>query len=1065
MAFVGRERELARLAASLERAARGERVSVSLTGSSGVGSTRLLAELAERLRGLPQVTVARGCAYAPLQGTPYAALREALTGALWNLDAARLEAVTGPHRHELRQLLPLVGERLADPTIPEDEPFQVSPDQRAGRTAEAVLGLLERLAGDGVVLLMLEDLHWADAGTRRLVETMLRVGRPLPLCLVVSYRPDELHVRHPMRALATTLETEPGVERVALPPLERHQLMALLEHLLGERPSGGFVAAVASASGGNPLVAEHLVAARQARIRLSDPFDQIVGARVAALPVGAMRCLRLLAAARRPLPVAIIRQADLPGGRLPASAIAEAVGSGLAHESLDREGGTLVGIHHERYAEAMEALALPGERQPAHDALARALAGEPAEQAWHWEAAMRFGLARDAHVLAGEAAVAVEPAGTAFFHDQRALELLDVHDAHPGALALAGSAEDELVLRTADAAFADDNPRRAADLVQQLIDQRSSVTQLSEAARRGEAARRDLQRQLGLLHLRMGQYQAASGDLGSAIAACETAVQLVPREPPSADRARVLGALAQQQMLDGRFERSAVLAEEARATARAVEDGAAAAELGHATCTLAVDRAYAGHIDEALRLLDEATGMALRARRLDDLMRAWANRTHLLELDARLEPALAAARDGIAAAGRFGAELAYGSFLRGNAADIMLKLGRWADAEAEARAALELSPSRLTWSPLLALGSVLVESRADEEASRAVGQILLQLESAPEGQWTAMVQRIAVSFALWRDDLADAERVARSGWRRVADSTDWRQVALAASTTLEACAAVADAGRARRDISLVATAGEFGTAVLAQTEERVAAITMPPTVGARREADLHVATARAHLVRLHGRPDGAAWDRIATGWSDLHVPYLTAKARWWQAAALLHDGGRRVAARQALTDAWQIAAGLPARPLLRELARLAQRGRLALPELPDGLVPAGIGDAPRPPVAVGPGLAVGTPVMAPGATTPAGADLGDLASRVVPPSAAAADPFNLSPREYEVLAIVAEGRTNREIAERLFISERTVGVHVRNILGKLGVAGRVEAASVAIRLGLVPGVARGVHSG
>ena len=195
------------------------------------------------------------------------------------------------------------------------------------------------------------------------------------------------------------------------------------------------------------------------------------------------------------------------------------------------------------------------------------------------------------------------------------------------------------------------------------------------------------------------------------------------------------------------------------------------------------------------------------------------------------------------------------------------------------------------------------------------------------------------------------------------------------------------------------------------------------------------------------------------------MPYLTAKARWWQAAALLHDGGRRVAARQALTDAWQIAAALPARPLLRELARLAQRGRLALPELPDGLVPVAIGEAQRPPVAVGPGLIVGAPVMAPGATSPAGADLGDLAARVVPPSPAAADPFNLSPREYEVLAIVAEGRTNREIAERLFISERTVGVHVRNILGKLGVAGRVEAASVAIRLGLVPGVARGVHGG
>jgi DNA-binding NarL/FixJ family response regulator len=66
------------------------------------------------------------------------------------------------------------------------------------------------------------------------------------------------------------------------------------------------------------------------------------------------------------------------------------------------------------------------------------------------------------------------------------------------------------------------------------------------------------------------------------------------------------------------------------------------------------------------------------------------------------------------------------------------------------------------------------------------------------------------------------------------------------------------------------------------------------------------------------------------------------------------------------------------------------------------------------------------------------------------------DPYNLSPREFEVLSIIVEGRTNREIAERLFISERTVGVHVRNILAKLDVSGRIEAANVAIRLGLVP---------
>jgi DNA-binding NarL/FixJ family response regulator len=94
---------------------------------------------------------------------------------------------------------------------------------------------------------------------------------------------------------------------------------------------------------------------------------------------------------------------------------------------------------------------------------------------------------------------------------------------------------------------------------------------------------------------------------------------------------------------------------------------------------------------------------------------------------------------------------------------------------------------------------------------------------------------------------------------------------------------------------------------------------------------------------------------------------------------------------------------------------------------------------------------------------PSGAERVRIAERLLPPSPAPpADAFGLSPRENEVLLVLAEGRTNREIADRLFISERTVGVHVRKILAKLGVSGRVEAASVAIRLGMVPGLERGL---
>jgi DNA-binding NarL/FixJ family response regulator len=72
---------------------------------------------------------------------------------------------------------------------------------------------------------------------------------------------------------------------------------------------------------------------------------------------------------------------------------------------------------------------------------------------------------------------------------------------------------------------------------------------------------------------------------------------------------------------------------------------------------------------------------------------------------------------------------------------------------------------------------------------------------------------------------------------------------------------------------------------------------------------------------------------------------------------------------------------------------------------------------------------------------------------------APADPFGLTPREREVLALVSTGRTNRQIADELFISESTAGVHVSNILGKLGVATRTEAAAIAVRLDLGSGAA------
>jgi DNA-binding NarL/FixJ family response regulator len=132
-------------------------------------------------------------------------------------------------------------------------------------------------------------------------------------------------------------------------------------------------------------------------------------------------------------------------------------------------------------------------------------------------------------------------------------------------------------------------------------------------------------------------------------------------------------------------------------------------------------------------------------------------------------------------------------------------------------------------------------------------------------------------------------------------------------------------------------------------------------------------------------------------------------------------------------------------PLMRSLRDIAQRGRITLPDV--DLIPIAVVAEAKELIAVGPGRAAGADIYV----------RVDGAAQLSPAEAR----FGLSPRENSVLLVLVEGRTNREIAERLFISERTVAVHVRRILAKLGVGGRTEAAGMAIRLGLVPDDPRG----
>jgi DNA-binding CsgD family transcriptional regulator len=183
------------------------------------------------------------------------------------------------------------------------------------------------------------------------------------------------------------------------------------------------------------------------------------------------------------------------------------------------------------------------------------------------------------------------------------------------------------------------------------------------------------------------------------------------------------------------------------------------------------------------------------------------------------------------------------------------------------------------------------------------------------------------------------------------------------------------------------------------------------------EGPLYATLARAELARLRhavgdGPPDPEAFRRAAAGFDALSYPWPAAYAGFRAAEARVQSGDR-AAAVEPLRAARAHAAATGAAPLLGEIDALARRARLAL----------AAPDAPASPEGGG------------------------------GPSDAVAQ-LGLTPREREVLLLVAAGRTNREIGAELFMSEKTASVHVSRILAKLGVGGRVEAAAVAHRLGL-----------
>ena len=509
-----------------------------LVGEAGVGKTRLVTEVTQQAESSGALVLIGGCV--PLGGgtVPFAPIREAMRDLTSRRSEQDLDRLLGAGREELASLVPDISRSGA--------PSTTGSPQQQGRIHELILGLLERLAEEQPTVLVLEDLHWADRSTLGLVSFLIRNIRAPGLTLIGTLRSDEVDRRHPLYAFLAEAGRSDRVARVDLRRFDRGETTELVRAILGTDPPAALADTVFRRSGGNAFFAEELLAAEAPASDLPDTLSEVLLTRVGQLPDGTQRILRSVAAAGRS--VSGSRLSDVTGvpiDRLTA-ALRDAITQHVLVVETGDQGEDRYQFRHALVQEAIEHELLPSERRRLHAAFATSLAEHPAspadsgadaELAYHWLAAGDLPQAFAASMAAAEAA----ERGYAFAEVQAHLErVLDLWERVPENLT-EGLDRIALMERAAAAAAAVQAYDSAVALIRTAIDEAG-----------GDPIR------IGVLHERLGRYSLLAADTAQAVAAYREGVRLVPAQPPTAERARVVAGLA--QYLSGSSNAEAVAA-------------------------------------------------------------------------------------------------------------------------------------------------------------------------------------------------------------------------------------------------------------------------------------------------------------------------------------------------------------------------------------------------------------------------------------------------------------------------------------------------------------------------
>ncbi|WP_408897022.1 AAA family ATPase [Nocardioides sp. R1-1] len=992
LTMVGRDTELAEAVAVLDDAVSAAesgtpRRAVLLSGDAGVGKTRLLRALRDHALEAGWQVLAGHCLDFGDSALPYLPFSEVLG----RLDASHpdlVEAVAAVHP-ALRRLQPgrrarVVGEESAD---------EHSRGTDRGDTFVAVHALLDAAATEAPVLLVVEDLHWADQSTRDMLGFLFTRAFSRPVAIVASYRSDDLHRRHPLRRQVAEWSRLPQVGRLALGPLPAEAVRALVQELAPSGLDERSVTRIVERAEGNAFFVEELVASGScADGDVPGDLADLLLVRLDRLSEDARHVVRVASVAgRRVTHDLLAATADLPPDQLDAG-IRQAV-----EMNVLEVGGHLYSFRHALLGEAIYDDLLPGERVRLHARYAAALSsgaarGTSAELALHARRANDLDRAVTASIEAGDEAMAVGGPDEAADHYQQALELLE----DPERVARLDVDHARLVVRAANALITGGNAVRAGQLVSARLAQ-------------------------------------------------------LPPDAPDADRSRLLNTLAEVLAMTETELDPVEVSAEALALAPEGESPLRAKVLANHARILGTYRtgeqdAAEAFLTEALALAERLAMPELASDIVTTLSGLRVKAAAASEQDA-LRAALESAVESAIRAGAFQAEIR-GRWLLGRSYQ---DSGDWEQAARWFRSAMDMGEKAgLVWAPFS------IESRWQLTwISYALGEWddVIALVDAVDGLSGPPIPRGIIEparlsvLAARGEDVLDRLLLLRGLWEDeggIAVYSSGVEIQVHGSRG-DAAAAIASYDHVIEVLGRIW--GEYfgGRVRLAAMTLAAIARALPQASAAERRslvgrADRLLADGEAVLAAIRER--GGPWGPEGRMWSDRLVAEHH-RVHWIGATDA--PGGPDGVRRDALLAAWETALDATLKvghvpELTRVRAAYAQILRLA-------------GETARARDEAEQARALAERLRAP-----------DLVAELTPDTGVARTPAAsshsggaaLTPRELEILALVAEGRSNGEIGKQLFISTKTVSVHVSNILGKLGAAGRTEAAAIARREKLLP---------